>query len=161
MAPTPFLRDPTGRIRIGPGTTPAHAVLNGIGATSILYGRNGGTRGVYVDNETGWSPVGSREQRAQRDTVARQLRAGSDKGLVVVGLWPDEPGHRINGCVCMLQWYPYGLGYAKEPLPKAEAYTTQWFFAHAGKAPPTVKQRNSLLARAWAKRPSRRMVWVY
>jgi hypothetical protein len=161
MTPAPFLRDPTGRLRIGPGVTEAHIAMVGAGATSIIYGRKGGTRGVYVDSETGGAPVGSREQRAQRDAVARHFRDNSNGGLVVVGLFPYEPGHRIDGCTMMLQWYPYGMGYAKEPIPKAQAYTTQWFFTYPGKPAPTVKQRNSLLARAWARRPSKRMVWVY
>lgn len=147
----PVLRDPSGRLTIGGQPTTDYEVrLLGQGATHILTGPQGGFRGVYVDNET-----------PSRDQIAVQLRGDIGAGaLVVVGLYPSEAGHQImEGIICALEWYPVGAGYWGTPLPKAEAYITQWAFAYPGKRPPTAQQRQALYDEARAHRPM--LAWVY
>ena len=145
----PHLRDPTGRYRIGPPSTPYQQGLIAKGATSIVRNRQGNFAGVYIDNET-----------PNRDRVAGELRGELRNGeLVVVGLYPSEAGHKLPGCIAALEFYPFGGGYEHWPIPKAQALIVQWSFAYPGHKPPTRRQRWHLYLRALARHP--KFVWVY
>lgn len=153
------LRDAYGRKVIGPPRNAEEEALIAAGATSIIYeGRT--FIGVYVDNETGSAPVGSAAQKAQRDAIAEAMVSRLPGKLIVVGLFPSEPGHRIRGCICALQWYPYRGQYDWRALPKGEhAYITQWSFAMPGSQPPTPMQAAQLLALAAAEHPAILLVY--
>lgn len=140
----PFLRDPSKRYRIGPPEDFSTQEWFVAGATSIIY-QQGKAVGVYVDNET-----------PNRDVIARQLR--QKVNLVVVGLYPKEAGHCIDGCITALEWYPFPF-YPKERVPRHDAYITQWLYAFGGCKPPTRFQRWKLYLRVKLRRP--KLLWVY
>lgn len=148
-AATPVLHDPSGEFTLGGPETPYQTNLFAAGATRILFGPEGGFRGVYVDDTT-----------PNRDQVAITLRGRIGPGaLVVVAIRPAESNLRIPGCVMALEWYPFGNGFAGLPLPQAPAYITQWAFAYPGHPPPTADQREELLADARSRNPI--LAWVY
>lgn len=137
----PYLRDASHRLIVaGPADARTQQLVTD-GATSILYhAANYALAGVYVDNET-----------PNRDYIARGFVA-QNVGLVVVGLYPSEPNHRIPGCLCALEWYPYHEGWGK--LPRGpEAYILQREFAWPGDRPPSWLERWRLLVRARSYRP--------
>jgi hypothetical protein len=142
----PQLRDAFGKLTIGPARGARGQELVTAGATSIVFNPDGSRAGVYVDNET-----------PDRDQVARKL-AGMEPGkLIVVGLYPSEPGHTIPGCLCALEWYPYHQAWG--PPPPAPAYILQRDFAWPGDTPPTAVEFCQLLANARSHNP--RLVWTY
>lgn len=144
----PQLRDAYGKVVIaGPRGDMGNRLI-AAGATSIVFDRvTGARKGVYVDNET-----------PGRDQVAKKIVAMIPGELVVVGLYPSEPGHRIAGCVCAYEWYPFHQGWGPCP-PGEQAYITQWEFAWPGDRPPTPAEASQLLQRAASYKP--RLLWVY
>lgn len=156
----PQLRDAYGRQTIGPPTGDFGRMLISMGATSIIFGPHS-RLGVYIDSETGTAPAGSPEQRSQRNKIAIAIRKKIPKELIVVGLYPDEVGHQIIGCVTALQWYPQAFGYDPFPLPPAQGYIFAQEYAGEGEGrKPTLVELAALIVTA-KNRPSTKLIWVY
>ena len=152
----PYLRDVHDRMQIVGPNGPAEAMFIAAGATSIIH-QGDKMIGVYVDNETGTAPVGSVQQRAERDAIARKL-AWMQHGLVVVGLYPDEPGKQLPGCITALEWYPYH-DYSWRALPQHHGgYIVQGNY-QPGPRPATPLEVAQLIMLAQSRRPA--ILWVY
>ncbi len=147
---TVVLKDVSFRTIIRSPTGAFGRELVAMGATSIIYdAKTGARRGVYVDNET-----------PKRDRIAKALHAKIPNELVVVGLEPNEAGHRITGCLSALEWYPFPDQYVWDDVPRGEAgYIVQYDYAWPGDRPPTVAERTKLLKKVQSYKP--RIIWAY
>lgn len=153
------LIDARGKVVIDGPRTPEDSALCGQGATHVIYDKADSRRvGVYVDDEAGAASPDVPGQRQERDKIARKM-VEMQAGLVVVGIRPDEPHHKIQGTVCALEWYPWAYQFDTYPFPKVEAYILQWDYTtpHGRKA--NVTARRLLLWRARARRP--KVLWLY
>jgi hypothetical protein len=148
------LQDTKGQVTIGPPRTDWERDLCfKYGATQVLYDKRTNTfAGVYVDNET-----------PDRDNVAKQLlaiiHARDINTKVVMSVYPSEADHKVPGVTVALEWYPYGMGYKDDPLPKADAYILQKDFAYPGKRPPNPQQQRQLMKKAKQRKPA--LIWTF
>lgn len=131
------------RVEIGPARTPADSHLMAAGATSFVYAHDGHRIGVYVDDTT-----------PDRDRIARLLHDTIPTEKVIVGLAPAEAGHRIPGCVCLLEWFAGWLA-----PPKAAGFILWWEYAPPGETKPSHLTRSRMLTRLADRRPQ--YLWVY
>jgi hypothetical protein len=77
-------------------------------------------------------------------------------GWMIAGQAPEGPCPSQSGVICAREWYPFDCRYAPGtwgPLPSADAYIVQWWFAWPGCGPPTPAERESLLAKVEALHP--------
>jgi hypothetical protein len=147
MAPL-SLRDAHDRVLIGQPTDSYEQTLIGVGATSILHALDGSRLGVYVDNET-----------PNRDAIAAKLVGMIPKEQIVVGLYPKEVGHRVKGCICALEWYPFHQGWATYPPLGEQGYILQWNYAWPKDHPPSPIEASGLLQKVAEWKPE--VLWVY
>lgn len=166
--PQPVLRDPTGRIVIGPPNSPSTDMLVANGATHILYGPDGEFIGAYID-DTAPNP----------DEIAAVLVKLIPGKLIVVALGQGQyAGHRVPGCLCAYEWYPYqgtgsdnslGMPFRwamglKRGQPAPQAWILQWDFAwntDRQYPPPTKFQRWRLLTWVRLRYPRAKLILTY
>lgn len=142
-APVPVLTDARGRLTIGPARTSDDFTLFAAGATSFAFDHDGDRKYVYVDDST-----------PNRDAVATRLVSMVGNANVIVSLKPDEPKHRIPGCVMLLEWF------AGWPLPpKTDGYILWWDFVAPGEHQVSLVKRAMMLLHLAHDSPQ--FLWTY